>query len=89
MIDDILNRSYAALEPGGLIIVSDLFPETPPAPLGLRGNLFFLHSRFGANLSLADMSDAILRAGFFVERSERLPRWVVMNGIVVARRPPV
>jgi O-methyltransferase domain/Dimerisation domain/Domain of unknown function (DUF4937 len=88
MIDDILNRSYAALEPGGLAIVSDLFPETPPAPLGIRGGLFLLHSRFGANLSLEDMSDAIGRAGFFVERSERLPRWVVMNGIIVARRPP-
>jgi cyclopropane fatty-acyl-phospholipid synthase-like methyltransferase len=88
MIARILIRAYAAVRPGGQVIVTDLFPEPPPGRAGLAAGMFLLHVWQGANPSLQGMAEAVAKAGFTVERVERFPRWVVMNGIVIGRRPP-
>jgi heme-degrading monooxygenase HmoA len=86
MVFDMLRRAHDALEMNGLVIVHDLFPETPPAPTGLRAALFGLHLTSGANMSLGEMAQAVTRVGFDLERVQRLSRSVVMNGVVIGRR---
>lgn len=86
MVFDMLRRSHDALEMNGLVIVHDLFPETPPAPTPLRAALFGLHLPGGANMSLDEMAQTIARTGFALERAQRLSRYVVMNGVVIGRR---
>jgi heme-degrading monooxygenase HmoA/methylase of polypeptide subunit release factors len=86
MVFDMLRRAYEALEANGLVIVHDLFPETPPAPTGLRAALFGLHLLSGANMSLSEMAQTITHAGFALEREQRLSRSVVMNGVIIGRR---
>ncbi len=87
MLSDILRRAFDALVPGGQLIVTDLFPESPPAHSGLSASLFYLHVSHGANLSLLEMAECMVRAGFRIEKAERFSRCVTMNGIVVGRRP--
>jgi heme-degrading monooxygenase HmoA/predicted O-methyltransferase YrrM len=89
MVFDMLGRAFDALEMNGLVIVHDLFPEPPPAPTGLRAALFGLHLTGGANMSLNEMAQTITRAGFALERVQRLPRSVVMNGVVIGKRAPL
>lgn len=87
MVYDILRRAYEALDGGGVVIVQDLFPGDAPAPTGLRAALFGLHLTEGANMTMSEMESNVERAGFVLERSERFARSVVMNGVVVGRRP--
>jgi hypothetical protein len=87
MVHDILKRAWDALTPGGRILIPDLYVEEPPANPGLRAALFGLHLPAGANLSMSQMARAVADAGFEAVRMKRLSRFVVMNGIVEARRP--
>lgn len=86
MIDDMLGRAHAAIPHGGRVIVADLFREDPPAPPGLRAALFGLHVYDGANFSVGLMESALTNAGFDVEEVRRLPRAVVSNFVIRARR---
>lgn len=86
MIDDILRRVRDALEPGGRLVVTDLFTDDPRANVRLRAALFGLHLVDGANYSLDQMAQAVDEAGFELVRVERLGPCVVMNGVIVAKR---
>jgi len=84
--DDILRRAHAALTSGGRVLIVDLFPEGPPADPGLRAALFGLHVPDAANYSTSIMAQTVERAGFRIDRIERLRDTVVMNGLIDARR---
>ncbi len=81
-----LHLAAAVLQPGGRLIVHDLFPEPEAGPSGLGAALFGLHLPAAANLERARLEAILGENGFHVTRSVRLPDPVVMNGIIEAQR---
>jgi len=87
MIGDILQRLSTDIDRGGRVVITDLFVDRPARHSGLRAALFGLHCLDGANWSLDRTAAAVEHAGFELERVERLRELVVMNGLVIGRRP--
>ncbi|MGF1444566.1 MAG: methyltransferase [Pikeienuella sp.] len=85
---EILRRAFAALPPGGSLIVGEPMAETPGAPRvgDAYFSLYILAMTHGRPRSAQALTELIAAAGF-VEIRRRRTRRPFLTGLITARRP--
>ena len=85
-VTDLLNKSFAALAPGGLVIVHDAFLNaTKTGPLHVAEySVLLMHASEGRCYSTAEMERYLVEAGF---TGCRYTEGAAARGIVAARKP--
>ncbi|MBL7259833.1 methyltransferase [Paractinoplanes lichenicola] len=86
---ELLTKAYAALPPGGLVVISELLlnaDRTGPAPAALMGLNMLVETEGGRNYSDAEYAQWLTRAGFTDVRTVHFDA-PGANGAVIATKP--
>lgn len=85
----LLRKCFRALEPGGMVVVSEFFLDeerTGPPEAALMGLTMLVETPGGKNYATGEYTAWLLDAGF--ERAESIPFEAVgSNGALIARKP--
>lgn len=85
-VERLLARAWAALAPGGILYVQDLFVEEPNGRGPLLAAGFGLHMPDGMNGSGAQMASLLRTAGFHSITDQPLDGYLVANRLMTAIR---